>query len=243
MARRIIVGGAQGRRLRKEAEKRESYNRKQNTKIERKMVIIACEDGKSSRLYFKAIFADLKKSLATASKFLIVDHQHTDPCGVLQDLCNYEGYEEYDHKWIVIDRDEKRIRKGNTGGWSSEQFSQALADAAKKEIRVAYANPCFEIWVLLHFQYWDKKFDRYVLERYLKRYYQYEKSTLFLPMFDSKLQKTAIKNATELMRWREGQGLNLATDNPSTTIHELVELLNGFKSKPKEPLKDANNGL
>lgn len=230
MARRNKVGGAEGRRIKKEAEQ---YNRKryQDTKDERKRLIIACEDTKSSRFYFQEIFSELQKDFAIAKTSLVIaKHIGTDPNNVLKALLEHPKYETFEHKWIVIDRDEKRLRKGETGGRTVEEFEQALANAEKNKVDVAYSNPCFEIWVLLHFQYYDKKIDRYVLERYLRRYYQYSKSKLFSRMFDPDLQKTAIKNATNLMRWREGQGINPTTDNPSTTVHKLVELLNGFKT-------------
>lgn len=228
MARRI-VGGAEGRKITKEAEKKANIKRKQNTRNERETLIIACEDKVSAPLYFNAIFDDLKRNHAIATSSLVVaEHNHTDPCGVLQDLLNYSGYQDFDHQWIVIDRDEERT---NGGGHTLENFNQALAKADRNKIKVAYANPCFEIWYLLHFEYRNTAIDRENLNGILVRDYQYAKNRLFTIVIDPDLQETAIRNSKQLIKsWIEIQGkIKPVTDNPSTTVHDLIELLNSFK--------------
>jgi hypothetical protein len=233
--KRKKIGNAEGFESKKKLRKQVKIGRIQNTESERNLLIIACEDKKSSRLYFQAIFDDLARDRVLASRSCVIaKHNNTHPCGVLQDLLDHKDHETFDHKWIVIDRDEKRIRKGEVGGWTEEQFEQARADASKNKVDVAYSNPCFEIWVLLHFQYYEEQIDRYDLEKLLESTYHYTKSKLFLPMFNPELQKNASDNATKLMNWRKGQGLNPATDNPSTTVHKLVALLNGFRKKEEK---------
>lgn len=228
MARRI-VGGAEGRKITKEAEKKANIKRKQNTRNEREALIIACEDKVSAPLYFNAIFDDLKRNHAIATSSLVVaEHNHTDPCGVLQDLLNHSGYKDFDHQWIVIDRDEERT---NGGGHELENFNKAITKADSKSIKIAYSNPCFEIWYLLHFVYRNTAIDRDELNDILERDYQYAKNKLFTIVIDPKLQETAIRNSKHLIKsWIEVQGtIRPVTDNPSTTVHDLIELLNSFK--------------
>lgn len=231
MVRRI--GGAEGRRIKKEAEKRVNTKRKQNTRDELKMLLIACEDSVSAPLYFRAIFSDLKENHAiSASSLVIAKHNSTHPKGVLQDLLDHPNYQDFDNKWIVIDRDEKRInKKGDIGGYTPEQFEQAIDAAKSKKIKVAYSNPCFEIWYLLHFEYRNTAIDRVELNDILERDYQYAKNKLFSQVLDQKLQNTAIENSKQLIQvWVDMQGtIKPVTDNPSTTVHDLVELLNSFK--------------
>jgi hypothetical protein len=231
MVRRVI-GGAEGRKIAKESK--HANKRAKNTKDQRRMVIIACEDKVSAPLYFKAIFADLiKNRTIAASSFVIAKHKNTHPTGVLQDLLDHQGWQEFNNKWIVIDRDEERT---NSGGHSPEDFNNAINKAKIKNIEVAYSNPCFEIWYLLHFSYMNKAIDRTVLERYLRRTYHYKKSELFNLVLDESLQKTAIENSKCLMQsWINNQGTTIpATDNPSTTVHQLIELLNEFKTTTKK---------
>jgi hypothetical protein len=141
----------------------------------------------------------------------------------LQDLQNHQGYDEFDHQWIVIDRDEERT---NSGGHTLENFTQAITIAKSKGIKVAYSNPCFEIWYLLHFEYRNTAIDRDELVEKLELNYQYAKNKLFAVVLNQDLQITAIKNAQKLHNASQS-----ATDNPNTTVHELVKLLNGFKTE------------
>jgi hypothetical protein len=79
---RRIVGGAEGRRREKE---KKSGERMRNTRDAKKMVIIACEDTKSSRFYFEAIFKELRKSRALAKASLVIaEHIGTQPSKVLE---------------------------------------------------------------------------------------------------------------------------------------------------------------
>jgi len=226
MSRRQGAEGFQSnKKARKQAKK--DNERIKNTRDERKAVLIACEDSVSAPLYFNAIFYDLKINHAiAASSLVIAEHKHTDPLGVLQDLLDHPSYEDFDHQWIVIDRDEERT---NGGGHTLECFNQAIAKADGKGIKVAYSNPCFEIWYLLHFEYRNTAIDRDELCKQLERDHQYKKNELLI--LNQEQQDTAIKNAQKLIKsWDAVQGITFpATDNPSTTVHDLVKLLNGFK--------------
>ena len=71
---------------------------------------------------------------------VIAKHHHTDPDGVLNDLLNHHNYKEFDHKWIVIDRD---LERTNGGRYPLENFNSAINRAKSNKIEVAYANPCF----------------------------------------------------------------------------------------------------
>jgi hypothetical protein len=226
--------GAEGFISSKKTSKQEkTTQRTQDTQDERSMLLIACEDSVSAPLYFRAIFNDLKNNYAiAASSLVITKHKHTDPDGILDDLLNHPNYKDFDHQWIVIDRD---VERTNGGGHTLKNFNQAIARARDKKIKVAYSNPCFEIWYLLHFDYRNTAIDRDELVKLLKHDYQYSKNKLFFPNQDR--QKTAIRNATNLIQsWVDPQGTTKpATDNPSTTVHDLVTLLNGFKKDPARP--------
>jgi hypothetical protein len=221
--------GAEGFKSKKKARKqaKKDNQRTQNTRNEHESLIIACEDSVSAPLYFRAIFADLKKNHAiAASSLVIAEHKHTDPYGVLQDLIDHPDYTDFDHQWIVIDRDEERT---NGGGHTLESFNSAIDQTKRKGIKVAYCNPCFEIWYLLHFEYRNTAIDRDELVKQLERDYQYKKNEL--PNLNQEQQNTAIKNSQKLIElWKDIQGTTRpAADNPSTTVYELVELLNSFK--------------
>lgn len=54
-----------------------------------------------------------------------------------------------------------------------------------------------------------------------------------LLILNQEQQDTAIRNAQKLIKsWEDVQGVTSpATDNPSTTVHDLVKLLNAFKNQ------------
>ena len=212
---------------RRQVEAKKPAKRTQDTQDERSMLLITCEDKVSAPLYFNAIFDDLKKNHAIATSSLVIaKHNHTDPDGVLNDLLNHPNHQDFDHQWIVIDRD---VERTNGGGHPIQNFNQAIARARHEKIKVAYSNPCFEIWFLLHFEYRNTAIDRDELVKKLEQDYRYKKNKLFSLNQDQ--QNVAINNATKLIQsWVGIQGTTKpATDNPSTTVHDLVALLNGFK--------------
>lgn len=93
---------------------------------------------------------------------------------------------------------------------------------------MAYSNEAFELWYVLHFEYLNSGITRqqYItkLNRLLGR--QYAKNDLEMYQLIFLLQKDAIRNADRLLQ--EYPTPNPACDNPSTTVHLLVQQLNRF---------------
>lgn len=85
--------------------------------------------------------------------------------GVLQDLLNVPNREIYDELWIVIDRDEvEGIGKG-FGGHSQKNFQDCMKESEKNNVKVACSNPCFELWIVLHFEYRDTACSRIDIQK------------------------------------------------------------------------------
>lgn len=214
-------------------------DRKNDTKSTVPDIIIACEDSKSSPAYFKKIVDNLRDNrIITSDSFVIVKHKHTNPVGVLEDLIAYSDvngkkYKDFDNKWIVIDRDK--------GGHTPKDFNEALLMAKNSNIEVAYSNDSFELWYLLHFNYINtpmtrvdilskliillKELDPKEFSKLNKVNIKNEKYTNII--FDTLLdkQQKAITKATKLLK-SYNPNHNPEKDNPSTTVHLLVEVLN-----------------
>ncbi|NCD11445.1 MAG: RloB domain-containing protein [Epsilonproteobacteria bacterium] len=231
----------------KKEQTKQDLKRKSATKEKIPNIIIACEDEASAPTYFKMLVAQLKSSRKiTPDSFVIANHTNTHPTGILEDLkkhkCGFsrKTYKDFRHKWIVIDRDKERI---NGGGHSTEDFNNALIQARRLRVEVAYSNDAFELWYLLHFHYVDSAISRdnlltKVIEKLkacnASKFVHLDKDTIkqtdyakyiFEELYT--LQDTAVKNAKRLMD-SYGEGHNPESDNPSTTIHKLVELLNSL---------------
>lgn len=228
--------------------KKQDFKRERENKNKVPDVIIACEDEVSAPTYFKMIVSKLiKEKIITQDSFVIADHKHTNPLGVLEDLKNYKSdngkiYKNFEHKWIVIDRDIERV---NGGGHKREDFNNAIIGAKLSKVEVAYVNDSFELWYLLHFDYRNTAILRdEILEKVIEKlqtknphkFSQLNKKNIKQEnytklIFDEllELQETAIKNAGRLFNSYRGNH-NPESDNPSTNIHLLVEVLNSLKN-------------
>lgn len=233
---------------RKKELKQSDFKRKLNDKMTVPDIIIACEDSISSPSYFRMlVFALIKEKIITQDSFVIAEHNHTNPMGVLEDLKNHKDengktYKDFDHKWIVIDRDIERV---NDGGHKAEDFNNALNKAKSKRsdlhVDVAYINDAFELWYLLHFEYRNtailrdkiitelikklKILDTHKFSRLDKNNIKQENYTSLIYEVLLPLQGDAVRNAKKLIT-SYAEDHNPENDNPSTTIHNLVKLLN-----------------
>jgi hypothetical protein len=226
----------------------DSYSRKKDIKNKILSVIIACEDEVSAPTYFKMIVRKLKDNrIITQDSLVIANHKHNTPKGVLDDLIKYKedgkNYKNFEHRWIVIDRDAPRV---NGGGHKINDFNGALNSAKSKQVEVAYVNDSYELWYLLHFIPRTTAILRdEILKEVIKKLKEKnsakfrdldyeniksEKYTEFIFEELLELQPIAIRNAKNLLELY-GETHNPERDNPSTTIHKLVEILNNLKDR------------
>lgn len=215
---------------RKKAQKAKKLERKQKIREELKRIIIACEGEVTEQNYFQDFFNELiLDHQISKTSLVIAKHKHTNPTGVLQDLLNELKYDnDFEHKWIVIDRDEERV---GGGGHTKEDFNNAIEQARINKIKVAYSNPSFEIWYLLHFEYRNTAIDRDEVFEKLKSTIEYNKSKLGVYAMLKESQMFAITNSKRLLaNYTSGDRIHIPSDdNPSTMVHELIEILNSFK--------------
>lgn len=116
----------------------------------------------------------------------------------------------FDEVWCVFDVDEHPF------------VPEAQQQARDNSIRVAISNPCFELWVLLHFQERTAYIHRHDVQNLCRGY---------LPKFQKDLpcddllsrRSTALQHAAALEKWQRERGNEGA--NPSTHVHHLVEVL------------------
>ena len=134
--------------------------------------------------------------------------------------------------WVVFDMD---IQSDNVVS-DKEDYENAIKLAESKGIKVAYANDAFELWFLLHYQYFDNKWTRHEYYKRLNElwdcnYDKEGKRLVFCKQIYSTLQKDerasqekAIERAAKLLE--EQEEVRLSDKNPATSIHLLVEELN-----------------
>lgn len=124
----------------------------------------------------------------------------------------------FDQTWCVFKKD----------SFPSDDFNDAVRVAKKNGVRIAYTNEVFELWYLLHFCYCDTAIIRQDykdrLSEHMNHKYCKNSETIFDEIFER--QKLAIQNAKRLLKTYNPS--KPCDDNPSTTVHLLVEQLNRF---------------
>jgi len=189
----------------------------------RPLLLIACEGEQTEPNYLRGYLSDLiREKIISSRSYIIVPHGHTDPVGVLKDLLNYrkDGLvaSDFERKWIFIDRDE--VRTNETSGHTQENFNAAIVQGVKNNVKVAWSNPCFELWFLLHYVYRCTPVDRSdlpgLLTGYMETEYQKNSSEIYDNLRD--LIPCAISNAQKL---DEANVCAPCDANPMTTVYKF----------------------
>jgi len=185
-------------------------------------VLIVCEDSVSAPNYFEELISYYKISSANVK----VDGScGSSPRCVFEYAEKlYECDDSYDRVYCVIDKD------------THDTYDETLLKIRnKKPFYAANSIPCFEYWILLHFNpttapYSNKGKSSIANEvlKELKQYMpNYEKGDKNVFLATVKDLDFAINNAKRSLKQSEQTG----TDNPSTNVHELVEYLRNIKKK------------
>ena len=136
--------------------------------------------------------------------------------------------EDNDQVWCIFDVDD--FYKNDKDG-----FLKAIDSAKKNDIKIAYVNECFELWILLHFEIptfpikrgndLKKRIQKIFKKRGLGSFKKNQKVFQILLPFQSE----AVKNAKKILphyekiNWKYFLSKN---GNPSTSIHFLIEEIN-----------------
>lgn len=190
--------------------------RRVETRELRQRFLVVCEGEKTEPRYFANFH--LNRRVVPVD----IRGMGSDPLRLVakaRQLREEEDYtEEYDQVWVVFDCDD----------FAAADIDQAVQQARKYGIRVAYSNQAFELWYLLHFNYYNTAMPRGIynekLSQLLGRRYVKNSDTIYRELENR--QPVALANARRLLSQYDPP--NPATDDPSTTVHELVEQLNRF---------------
>jgi hypothetical protein len=190
---------------------------RRKAKVRPKIAIaIFCEGRRTEPEYLKALRAEYRN--------VLIDVKISGGQGVPTSIVDaavehrksartYDSFEENDQIWIVFDRDEHDI-------------ARAFNKARDNGIGVAYSNPCFELWAILHLTDHDAPLDRsqlqQLLEKKMPKYkrrgskcFDYEMIRSSVEMAEDRAEKMAAR------RVQQGDPLG----NPYTSVYELTRLI------------------
>lgn len=120
-----------------------------------------------------------------------------------------------DQVWIVFDRDEH------------PGVREVLSESNEAGINVAYSNPCFEVWLILHVADYDRDEHRHLTQRFCESVCAgYTSDSRKAPDMEALLSKVfeAEVRAKELLQRRTEDGGGA----PLTTAFKLTQAIRGY---------------
>lgn len=206
------------------SENASSLKRRSRDLPPRKRILIVCEGEKTEPLYFNDLRSH--KKLTTAEVEII--GKGSDPSHLIKETVKLVMKEKrklhskipYDSVWCIFDRDDH------------EKVNQAINQAYGNNFKIAFSNPCFELWFLLHYDDSASERGRQIILRKLREHLpKYKKSSSIYTDLLPK-QDTACRNAESLRQHHENCGRQVMS-NPSTTVDQLVAELNALAERQR----------
>lgn len=183
-------------------------NKSQKSPRRKQSILLICEGEVTEFTYFKALKQEYRLQSFTL-EFLFPG----GPTSIAQEAVNQKRY--YDYVWAVFDRNEHN---------GYEQAVQRCHDAG---IGVAYSNPCFELWLILHVMEMDRVLNRHAMQSLCREHVQYLPNETRRPdchwlMKENRVEAAEARAAAQLRkRFEEGADQG----NPSTNVGELTKSL------------------
>jgi hypothetical protein len=119
--------------------KNRPYGRKVDVREVKARFLIVCEDGKSAPNYFQGFRLKSAKVIPIGAGMNTLSL--VEEAILLREKAGISSAK--DQVWVVMDRD----------SFPQADYDNAIAKAKANGIYVAYANECFEFWLLLHFKH------------------------------------------------------------------------------------------
>jgi hypothetical protein len=208
-----------------------NLNRRPPRREPKRRFFLFCEGTKTEPNYFRAVgrsFPDALIEIVIAQEAGVPRTLADAAVAKAKDLGrksrrrNGDSFEEGDQVWVVFDRDEH------------PHFDDAIKMCKSRDVGVARSNPCFELWLILHQEVFDRPDDRDGVQAHF--------STLF-PADDRRGRKgldwadlvtrveSAENRAEAQLDRREAEGNVFG--RPSTTVGVLTKAIRDAAEKSR----------
>lgn len=167
-----------------------------------RILVLCC--GTTEVEYFKAFVQNIRNPSVTVK---VKEGKVSAPLGLANEGSSLPDRENYDQVWCVADVD---------------QFDVSTVHQAVEKshgLELALSNPCFELWLLLHFREWNRHEDtcQKLGDRVRKHVPTYNKHIEFHRFDDG------VPMAVE--RAKRMRGTGHPPRNPSTTVWRVIEAI------------------
>jgi len=190
--------------------------RKIATRRPRKTLVVFCEGERTEPLYLEALKKQPNvKDVASVDLRVATEHGMPDvlvSAAVKAREKAADEEDEIDEFWCAFDVE-----------WPTNhpRLREAVQQATENDIKLAISNPCFEIWLILHFESRGSWLDNDGARRLRRRLDGVPDKGLdpakYMPLVGK-----AIYNAVMLDKQHFRDGKEFPRDNPSSGVHRLV---------------------
>ena len=210
---------------------RAEKKRKTKFKSKRKFYLIVCEGEKTEPNYFESLKSALPKGVLELTN-IDINGTGKNTLTIINEVKKLrKKYEEkylrkIDKVWAVLDKD----------SFPSKNFNNAInkGENSKPKINCAWTNEAFELWYLLHFNYYNTGISRHQYQKLIEKEvnkasnrndFKYEKNSkeMYLILNKYGSQENAIKNAKKLENLYFDR--SYSNHNPCTKVHNLINEL------------------
>jgi hypothetical protein len=188
---------------------------RQHDKRSARVFIIATEGRKTEKQYFSLFHSTRIKIEILATG----EDNKSDPENVisrLNEFANKYDLTDEDSLWLMVDTDRWIDRH------KVKNFMFVCQEARKKGYHLAISNPCFEVWLYLHFDelIGEFKLCKEIEDKIRAKVGSYNKSNLDLPLYEGKMND-AIARAKAL----DTNPRQYWTKSTGTRVYKIVEVL------------------
>ena len=184
--------------------------------------VLVCEGGKTEPSYFLALEDALSNTLVSlkivegVGVALTVAQKAAEEAENLYSVASErrDSFSEGDQVWAVFDVDDH------------PRLDEAVAICEEREVGVGRSNPCFELWLILHEEDYDRPSTCRELQKRLQAIHpEYDRKRSKTVSFEELLVRVeaAENRATSQLRRRAEEGDRYG--NPSTTVGSLARAL------------------
>jgi hypothetical protein len=214
-----VTRGRSPKSLRRRAPIREPYD----------YVLIVCEGGKTEPNYLNELIAHLRLS---STNVRVTGDCGSAPSSVVAEAIRlFRNDPEFDRVYCVFDRDDHADYQTACNRMRSKRLRNKVGRNVVFEAITSI--PCFEYWILLHFEYTTTPFPRFAdLEPRLRRIPEladYTKGASGLFELTASRLDQALAHAKRANQAAQRSG----TDNPTTGMGELIGYLQALAARQR----------
>lgn len=216
--------------------------KRKNARLEpKRRFILFCEGEKTETEYFNALRRICSSTLISVEPYggegvpYTIAEKAVEKAKALgltpKSRRKKDSYEKHDQVWAVFDRDEH------------PRFNEAVMKCEKQKVGVGRSNPCFEFWLILHEQDYDRAEDRHAMQKLLAQLRsEYDPGRAKTPDCADLVKRVeeAERRAERGLQNRETSGDPYG--NPSTTVGSLTRAIReADKPAAKESTPDSRH--